>query len=167
MKTKPVDEAGPETPHPIERRIVLGTGQAVGVAVLLAVPVLALTKALGERVERLEMRQDGWVVNAEVPVCARDGASLQITVQLARADNRPMASAPRVDISSGYLSRFSDVRQCPSVFGVTEESAKTHAAGPVVIELIPDRFGWARGRLGVTTDTGERLELELKTFVFP
>ncbi len=167
MKTKPADEAGPEAPPPFKRRVVLGRWQAVGVAVLLTVPVLALAKVLGDRVERREVRLGGWVVTAEVPACARDGASMQITVQLARADNRPVSSAPRVDISPGYLSRFSDVKQRPSVFGVTEESAKTDVPGPVAIELLPDRFGWARGRLGVTTDTGERLELELKTFVFP
>lgn len=147
--------------------MVLGTWQAVGVAVLLGVPALALTKVLGDRMAHRTVRQGDWVLNAEVPVCARDGASLQITVRLARADDQPVPSSPRVEISPGYLARFTEVRLRPSAFGLSEETAPTDGSGPVVIELTPDRCGWVRGNVGVITNTGERLELELKTFVFP
>jgi hypothetical protein len=167
VNSKSADESGPETPPPFERKVVLGAWQAVGVAVLLAVPALALTKALGDRMEHRTMRQGDWVLNAEVPVCARDGAALQITVRLVRADDQPVPLAPRVEISPGYLARFTEVRRRPSVFGLGEEAAPADGAGPVVIELTPERCGWARGHVGVTTATGERLELELKTFVFP
>jgi len=159
--------SGLEKPTPFERRVVLGGWQAVGVALLFAVPMLALTKGLGDRMEQCTVRHGDWVLNAEVPVCARDGAALQITLRLERADTGQLAPPSHVEISPDYLSHFTDVKLSPSVFGITNESPKTDMPAPVVIELIPDRFGWARGRVGVTTGTGERLELELKTFVFP
>ncbi len=57
MNAKSADESGPETPPPFERWVVLGAWQAVGVAVLLGVPALALTKALGDRIEHRTVRQ--------------------------------------------------------------------------------------------------------------
>jgi hypothetical protein len=146
---------------------VLGRWQVVGLAVVMAVPVLALAEMLGDHVEQRVVRREGWILNADVPTCARDGAPLQITVRLSREDTPAVLAAANVELSPEYLSRFTEVKLRPSVFGTTEESAAPANAQPVVIELTPDRCGWARGRLGVTTGTGVRMELELKTFVFP
>lgn len=168
MKTKPVEESGgPEAPPPFKRRVVLGGWQAVGLAVVMAVPALALAEMLGDRVEQRVVRQAGWILNADVPVCSRDGAALKITVRLSREDAPAALTEANVELSPEYLSRFTEVKRRPAVFGTTEESAASANGQPVVIELTPDRCGWARGRLGVTTGTGVRMELELKTFVFP
>ncbi len=169
MKAKAASEeaSGPETPPSFERRVVLGRWQAAGLVLLLAVPALALTKLFGDRVEQRTTRNRDWVLNAEVPVCGRDGAPIQITLRLERAENGLLTAPSHVAVSPDYLSRFTDVKLRPSVFGIMNGLPQADAAAPVVIELIPDRFGWARGHVNVTTGTGEQLKLELKTFVFP
>lgn len=164
---KLAEAAGPESAPPLGRRVVLGRRQAVGLMLLLAVPALAVTRFLGDRVEHLTVRQGEWVLNADVPACARDGNRMQILVRLARTNARGDAPQPRVQISEDYLSRFTDVNGRPSVFAATAEPKRADAAAPVIVELTPDRCGWARGRLAVMTETGERLELPVKTFVFP
>lgn len=161
------ENAGPEAPPPFERRIILGGRQAAGLALMFAVPALALAQLLGDRVERHELKKGDWVLAAEVPVCARDGDPLTITVSLSRAGDRSNAAIKRVEVSTDYMERFTDVRRRPAVFAINSGADDEDAGAPVAIELTPDRFGWARGRLDVTTETGERMELPLKTFVFP
>jgi hypothetical protein len=166
MKSRRPVEAGPEKAPPFARKVVLDGWRPLGILLVLMVPMLALAKMLGDRIEHRTLRQGNWVMNVEAPACARDGAPLQIIINLSSRDDPGVAELPlRVEISADYLTRFTDVRRLPSVFG--QGDASPAAGGPVVIELTPEHFGWARGRLGVTARTGERLELDLKTFVFP
>lgn len=166
MKPRAAEQTQPEPPPPFQRRVVIGRRQAVALGLLFLVPALALARLLGDRVERIESRTGGWRLSADVPACARDGDPLRITVNLARAHNRAASPMAGVDISTDYLECFAEVRRRPSVFKSAGDDV-TEAAAPVIIELTPDRFGWARGRLAVTTETGERLELALNTFIFP
>jgi len=160
---KPV--RGPEPAPEFARRLVLGRWQAAGLVLLLGVPVLALGRLLGDRVESHALRTGEWVLVAEVPACAREGNQMRITVRLARAAGGAEAPLSRVELSADYLSRFSAVRPLPSGFGDPVTPARVSA--PMIIELTPEGYGWARGRLGVVTETGQRLELAVKTFVFP
>lgn len=167
MKPGSETEDRPATPPSFERRVVLEWPRLAGLVLMMAVPVLALAQLLGDRVQRREVRKGDWILGADVPACARDGDPLHITVNLSRRSvprAEPMAD---VRISADYLGSFTEVRRKPFNFIQGEESGGADAVAPVVIELTPDRSGWARGRLGVTTETGERLELELTTFVFP
>lgn len=167
MKPGGETEARPPTPPPFERRVVLEWPRLAGLVLMMAVPVLALAQLLGDRVQRREVRKGDWILGADVPVCARDGDPLHITVNLSRESAKRAEPMADVRISADYLGRFTEVRRKPVHFALGEESGEADAVAPVVIELTPDRSGWARGRLDVTTETGERLELELNTFVFP
>jgi hypothetical protein len=160
------DADGPENPPPFQRRVVLGGWQSAGLFAMASVPLLALAQLLGDRVSSHRLEHDGWVLNAEVPACARDGHAVQITVSLHRAEGTAPAPVAAVELSPDYVARFSDVKRRPVVFARLEKNAEPPLS-PVTIDLTPSRYGRARGRLGVTTETGERLELELNTFVFP
>lgn len=167
MKPRGEAEARPEAPPPFERRIELEWPRIVGLVLMMTVPVLALAQLLGDRVERREVRRGEWRLVAEMPVCARDGDALRITVNLSLGSEVRAVPMASVELSTDYLECFTEVHRKPVHFSSSDKSIVADAVAPVVIELTPDRFGWARGRLVATTETGERMELELSTFVFP
>ena len=175
MPSKLTINPEPEPPPEFKRQILFGRGQAIGLFVLLLIPVLAVLRVLGDSKATLEARVDGLVLNAEVAKCTRYGnpAQLKITVA-APAD----AQRVEVEVTTDYLERFSDIHAEPASVRMTDRSTvfareltqdgDAHGGTAlVVLDLTPERYGWARGKVRVSTETGGSAELEIKTFIFP
>lgn len=165
--------AQPEKPSEFPRRILIGPGQAAAVLLLLAIPVLALARLLGEGREQREARAGGLVLRIEAPVRARSGSpvTLRIAVEAPAAPAGPRA---RVEVAAGYLERFSDLRTQPGLGELTEEAAVFQPAGPaaggralILIHATPEHPGRARGYVRASLPSGERVEIPLDTLVFP
>lgn len=158
---------GLEQPPPFERKMAISWWQGLGMLPLFLVPVLALAKVLGDEMEVRSVRRGDWLLTAELPVCVRASNDVRITLELTRAGDLVPGPPLRVEISPAYLSRFTDVRVISPMVDAGRTSGTVVAPAPVFIDLVPVRYGWARGRVDVTSPTGERWELALKTFVFP
>jgi hypothetical protein len=133
------DADGPETPPCFQRRVVLGGWQLEGLLTMASVPLLALAQMLGDRVSSHRIEQNGWVLNAEVPACARDGHAVQITVSLHRPGGVSPTAVAGLELSPDYVARFSEVRRRPVVFARTDKTVEPPVS-PVMIDL-PLRTG--------------------------
>jgi len=163
--------AQPEEPPEFPRRILIGPGQAIAVLLLLAVPVLALARLLGDGREQREARAGGLALRIEAPVRARFGNPVTLRI----AVEAPVGQRVRVEVAAGYLERFSDLRAQPGLGGLTEESAvfqpeltaETGGRALILIDATPQHPGRARGYVRASLPSGERVEIPLDTLVFP
>jgi hypothetical protein len=173
-KVSPVDHSDElEKPSEIQRHLLLNWRQGVGLMFLLTLPVLALFRVLGDGRATVEARTGGLSVDAEVPLSARHGNVLQLRLMIG-ASAVVNARRVHVEVSSDYLEKFREVRTQPEVIRFTADASviiqdvsEGEGGAPVVIELTPEVSGWAEGRVRVSAESGEVVELPLKTFIFP
>ncbi|MDF3057131.1 MAG: hypothetical protein K0R17_1346 [Rariglobus sp.] len=162
-----------EQPPGFQRRVVFDRRQGIGLLLLLVLPVLALFQQLGDRVQTLEASGDGLVLRAEAPMSARYGDALQLRLTLIGPAG-PEARRVNVEIAEDYLARFTDVNSRPEMVRFTDKAGmleqelpREGGSVPVVIELTPEEYGWARGYVRASLASGASVELAIKTFVYP
>lgn len=162
-----------EKPPEIPRRLLLNWRQGIGLIFLLAIPVLALLRFLGDGKSTVEERAQGLAVRAEVPVSARYGNMLQLRLTITAEPSIKMRHV-NVEVSTDYLAGFSDIHAQPEIVRSTANASVIPQdvppggeGAPVLIELTPEKPGWSRGFVRVSAESGEAVELPLKTFIFP
>ena len=145
-------------------------------ALLLAVPLLALCGFLGDRTVKETVGAAGLKLHVESPACARYGNLSQMRI---RVEGTPAqaGSLVRIEVPTEYLERFSEVVASPAETGVEhgrlvfEQTLDSEGRGtPWLFDLTPERYGWARGNVRMMRgDDGEdaAATVELATFVFP
>lgn len=164
-----------ETPPKFSRRVELKRGQFIAFLVMALIPVLAVSRVLGDREQKLEAKDGGLRLAVEAPALARYGnpVRVQLTVALESSDSttgRRLVLA----VPESYLKRFSAVSARPLLNDSTGGEAVlardvgvTAREVAVTIDLTPEMHGWGKGRARATLDSGERVEVEWRTFVFP
>lgn len=167
----PAEKRGPEKAPQRGRRLLFTSAQLIGAAALLAVPVLALCGLLGDSREVLVAHHDGLTLRADTCARARNGNAMQMRLTLEGAGLA--GRQVRIDVSSEYLSPFVNLMTQPSATGVSGEAVTfvqdmpAAGAASVILDLTPDGYGWARGRVRAVADSGATVELPLKTFILP
>lgn len=175
MPSKPAADAHPENPPEFNRRVVFCGRRLPGLILLFAIPVLALFRLLGDGQETLTASRGDLVLKVDAPVCARYGNSLQLKVSVSTPGAAVVKSRRvSVDLSSEYLGRFSDVHAHHAPVRLTDAASRyevelsvSGGVAALIIDLTPERYGWARGTVSATLESGESVELALKTFIFP
>lgn len=108
-------------------------------------------------------------------MCARYGNSLQLRLKVTGPQiNGAESGRVRIELPAAYLARFTNVHAHLDVQEMTEAAYVVQqtlpadgSVAPMVIDLTPERYGWARGTLSVIDENGARAEVRLKTFIFP
>lgn len=168
---RPTAQSGPAEAPETPRRLVIPLGHAVGLALLFLVPLAALFGVFGRTSEATAVNSVA-ELRVKYPRCARHGAPAQLEISLRNLTDAAVRSV-ELRASAGYFERFSNVTSSPDVRTIAREFV--FAPSPpapreqtaVLIDLRPDRSGWAHCRVVAGVDQGEPLALEFSTFVFP
>ena len=165
----------PEPPKPLDvgRGIEFSPLQAVGLALIFAIPLLALLGVFGNTTAQAGASQ------AELSAQLRYPSRLRYqTVSVAYLVVRNESSQDITDVTVGfdrdYVEAFKDVRFTPDVDQVTGEAYQVHLSDIppgksrlVTLEGKAIRYWLLRGAVTIAAPHGEPLELDFRTFVFP
>lgn len=173
MNAKPDPLSEMEKPPEFSRRVVMPFAQMAGFAMLLVLPLLALCGLLGDRKQTMTADSDGLAVEVVAPLTARFRNKARMQVHVSAS---PALAGRRVTLTLAkeFIGRFGDVSARPEATGWTAAGAvfeHTLSGGaetwPILIELTPEKAGWARGTLSVAVESGPGVELKFKTLVLP
>lgn len=163
-----VEELPDPPPAPsIRRRVRLYSYQYVGLALLAAIPALAIAGAFGESDAFAEERTSELQVSLRYPVRYRFEQVSRIELRVLNTSGH-LLDTVRVSLDSAYANRFSMVRSIPELsepYAVELRSLEPGRQRIVVIELKADRYGHHRGELRVGASDTARFRLG--TFIFP
>jgi hypothetical protein len=162
----------PQAPE-IERRILLTRLQAIGLPILLLVPLLALAGVFGLSRGQRSAQGNGLSIDVEYPSRARVRASDSLAVTV-RNELDQAVDGVAVRIDREYVDSFAQVDFAPSVSSLSEASYSVDlgrlpagATRAVTVRLSP-RDQWLRqGFVSVSGDGIEESTVEFATFVFP
>lgn len=158
----------PPAPH-APRRVRLHPFQWVGLALLLAMPVLALAGVFGESWRVEHVRGANIAVQMRYPSRFRYKQLNQIEVQL-RNHSASALDTVRVSLDTAFLTRFSTVRALPAFerpFELALSRVEPGASALVIVEIQAERYGTATGTLTVTSGGGDTVRVPLHVRVFP
>ncbi|HRE81778.1 MAG TPA: hypothetical protein PLN52_12050 [Opitutaceae bacterium] len=164
-------ESAPDRP----RRVLLSWSQIIGCLLLLAIPILSVLGVLGDRRNHSSARAGDLVLEADVPACARYGTTTRVTLKL--SGFRPEFGDPRLEVvmDRTYLSRFSSLKASSPLGGVSTNDVtflpvtSVGEGDSVVLELeiTPEEYGWAKGRILVRRGLEPAVSVFIKTLILP
>ena len=137
----------------------------------MIIPILAVLGWLGDRRATLRLDKGDHSLEVESPLCARYGNATTLVIRVAKTSGNPDVW---VEVSRDFLDRFAQVRPHPDTR--TQDSEWTripcslHPVGLMAVvnlEMTPEKYGWARGKVRVLADGLPAVEVSLSTFVLP
>jgi len=163
----------PPQPPPFQRKVVIAPVQAIGLSVLAAIVIAAMTGVLGQRPGETQASGGGLEVQVSYPEVLRykTAQPLEINVR-----NTGSATVNRVDvrIDRGYFDAFEDVRFTPDAreigarhVTVSLTDVPAGESRTVLAWLEAEERGRKHARLQVAADTGPALDLGWSTTVLP
>lgn len=162
-----------DAPESFRRRLQFPRFQLVGIALLLAVPVLALLGVFGPSSSTVIETVPGLHMQVEYPVRFRykTVSSLEASFTNTSTSTIPLLT---VAFDQSYISRFSNVQLTPSPESVTGTGyrVKLNNIGPgeirrVAVSLQGERYGLHQGSVQAFTAKQPLLRVPFSTFVFP
>lgn len=162
------DPPFPEAPE-IERRVGIPRSRAIGLVVILAVPVLALAGVFGESWDRVAADGPNVSARIEFPTRFRYKMLNSITASVTNRSARPIDTIV-VRLDSSYALRFSTVVFTPAAERAYEAPLTDVPPGEtrlMVIEIQGERYGRHTGRLHIESTNGDTLAIPIQTVIFP
>lgn len=168
MSRKKSDDQPPSPPS-TRRRIHLSIPQAVGVGILLLVPILALFGVFGESWAVARGGSGGIELEVRYPDRYRYKQLNEMEVTVRNRTARVIDTLT-IRVDPRYLDRFSTVQSIPSQQGLYEvplvavqpgEQRRAH------IEYQAERYGRHSGALIATDGGADTARVQLQTIVFP
>lgn len=166
-------DTGPPPPPPFQRKIVIEPVQAIGVSVLAAIVVAALTGVLGQRPGQAQASGGGLEVRVDYPEVLRYKNAQPLAISIRNAGTAPVRQV-EVRLDRSYLDAFEDVRFTPDAreIGarhVTVVLAEVPAgeSRTVLAWLEAHERGRLHARLQVAADSRPALDLDWSTTVLP
>jgi len=163
-----------EPPPDFRRKVLVSWPQRFGLGAVLLIPLLSLFGVLGDRRLIANATSADLRVRVESPRCARYGNSVRLKIQVVLLGGNNPRRAVEIGLPQSYLDRFISIHVDPaSARQNSRERVVLPALAPgqtdldVVVDLTPERYGWARGIVRVGIASGETVEIGLKTFIFP
>ena len=162
------DPAEPPRAPSIEPKLELSWKQRFGMAVLFAVPVLALLGIFGESQARAHTTSGSLDVAVSYPTRFRyrQVQSLRVSV---RNRSTQIMDTVKVSFDTAYISRFSSVRFDPArktAYSIDLTNVKSLESRLVAVELWGQDYGNHGGDI-VARNGSDSATVHLRTFVFP
>lgn len=160
----------PEPPQPPELtpRIRLYRYQWVGVAMLAALPVLALAGVFGQSSRESEVRGRNIEVAVRAPARLRYNQLDRIEVRVRNTSTLPLDTV-RVALDSGFAAGFSAIRGLPELdrpFELSLAGVPENGTALAVIEFRAEGRGRHTGTLTVAAGA-DTLRVPLRVLVYP
>lgn len=172
MPTKPRDTHPPQPP-PFQRKIIIGRVQAIGVSLLAAIVVAAMTGALGLRPGETQASGGSLEVQVSYPQILRYGTSMPLEVSVRNTGSAAL-SRVEVRVDRAYLEAFHDVHLTPDAGEISDRHYTVKLANlppgesrKVVAWLEAHERGRQQARLQVAADTQPALDMDWTTTVLP
>lgn len=162
----------PQPPH-FQRKIVIAPVQAIGVSVLFAIVIAALTGLLGQRPGETQASNGGLEVQVNYPEVLRYKTARPLEINIR---NTGSATMNRVDvrIDRAYLDAFQDVRFTPDAREIGARHVTVSLADvpagesrTVLAWLEAQQRGRQRAHLQIAADSRPALDLDWSTTVLP
>lgn len=167
----PITTRKPPEPPRIERRLTFHPVQAIGVPLIVLIPVLALLGLLGEATARTTVQAGGVEVTVEYPSRMRYKTVGIIEVDVRNSTGMAIENA-LLTIDRRYLEGFSNITFTPTATAVTHEAfvvalgtVQPGQSQAVTVEVRAERYWLHEGALVVAGPAGSRAELS--TLVLP
>lgn len=161
----------PPEPPEMERRVGAHRVEAIGVALLAFLPLLAILNVFGPRTATLTHETDAIAIELTYPARYRFRVSAQVAMTL---QNRTAQALPvEVRISRDYLDAFSEVGFTPDAAAVTDDVYVVRLDLPpgegraINVSLQGERYWLRRGSVTVAPQGGEPVRFDLRTWIFP
>ncbi len=171
-----IRENGPETMEASEpprapkfrRRIALTRKQRFGLPIIVLVPILALLGIFGERQVDTTARSATVAMAVRYPERFRYRQTQSLEIRVTNLAPKDIDTV-HVWLDSAYVTRFVNVRIEPAprtAFAVDLVRVRPNESRLITVELVADRYGRQRGRVGASTRT-DSIAVSLSTLVFP
>lgn len=145
----------------------------MGVALLLAVPTLAVLDVFGPNSHTVAETMPGLVMQVKYPTRFRYKTLNTLDIALKNTSNRPLAPVT-VAFDRDYISFFSEVQFTPSAESVTatDYRVKINDIPPgqvrrVSVSLQADHYWLHHGNIRVLVNGSPGMLVPVNTFVFP
>lgn len=166
------DPPRPPQPPSTVRRATLHRMQAIGVPLLVLIPVLALFGVFGTSSGFQRAQDDDLAVTVAYPERFRYKTVQPLTIEVRNGGDARLVGA-RVSIDAEYLDHFSTSALTPPPISVTDDryvfALGDIAPGEALVvtgRVQADDYWGVQGRVAVVTD-GAAVEVNLATWVFP
>ncbi|MCW7537389.1 hypothetical protein OOT46_05920 [Aquabacterium sp. A7-Y] len=181
MKLSHQDEAAaekrggePPAPPQLDRRIELAPLQILGLLLLLALPVAALSGALGPRHGHESASGQGLELSVDYPERLRHQTSLTLEVSVKNTGSAALQQT-LLRIDEPYFAHFSQARFTPEPGRLSDEHYEVDlgelapgASRKLVVHLEADEWGRHAGRVSAQASQGAPpVEVAFATVVFP
>lgn len=174
-KRKAAQDQIPQPPDPpsVERHLHFHPVQAIGVPLILLIPVLALFGVFGEGITSARASQGPIEASIEYPSKMRYKTIDVVDLVITNTSQQTVAGTT-VTVDRAYLDGFTSVSFTPDVKTITGEEYVVEVgeipAGEsrvVSIDIQAERYGGYDGDLSIATDGAPLLVFELSTFNYP
>lgn len=162
------EDPRPPEPPQIKRRLELPPLQLLGVAFIIAIPILAFAGVLDYRGARTAVRNDDLSLSVEYP--ARDWMldERSLTIRVRNESSRRLDSVV-VRVDTAYLNAF---QSSPSSASAEADAFLVPVLAPgeshlIVLTVQSSRYGRHRGSVRVDAPGARSVEARLSTFIFP
>lgn len=166
-RKKSLPSEPPELPD-LSRKLRFGGWQAVGLGLIMLIPVLAAFKVFGAGSATAAHRGTGLILSVDYPPRIRHGSMETVSVLVT---NQASAGLDTVTVrfDSSYLARFTDPQFVPSPSRAYEVELTDLAFGEtrrVQLGVRANEYGRHRGRI-TASHPSDTAEVSISTFVFP
>lgn len=164
-------EAGLPKPPSFERRVRIPRGHAWGLLLLVCIPVLAIVGVFGSGDRTFNAEGGGVTVALTYAPRLRYGQPAQLKIEVRSTDDRSLRGV-RVRVDTSFLDRFGKVSATPEPKRLSAQSYEFAvddgvAESVLVLDLEPEKYGSATGRVTVMVLGQVVVELPLRTFILP
>jgi hypothetical protein len=167
--TNPTAEPGPPGPPDVERRVRLYRGQWIGLPILMLIPILAMTSALGGTRKTLVIDRPGLQAVVDYPTRLRAGQWSEVEVRLRNTSGAALDTVT-VAFDPEYFKRFARVSFMPepaaAPYRVDLDGLGPESTAVVRVEFEGDLAWRNRGRIGVH-HAGDSTYIQISTFILP
>ena len=180
VRAAPPEERPPPLPSApdIDRRIRFHTGQLIGLALIVSLPVLALAGVFGISTQQATAFDEALGVTVEYPARHRYKVRQPLDITITNVSEADLARV-EIGLTTNYIDAFSDVAFTPAPDHIDARDHVFVIAGldagetrSITAEMQAQVYGPTTGHVTwtATTDSGEVVstgELELRTTIWP
>lgn len=164
-------EAGLPKSPPLDRRVCIPRGHALGLLLLACFPVLAVLGVFGSGERTVETAGGGVALAVTYAQRLRFGHPGQMKILVRSTGEQPL-NGVRVQVDTSFLERFDKVSSIPEpkrvfkrAFEFVVEDGEREAV--IAIHLEPEKYGAATGHIAVLANDRLAIELPVRSFILP